>query len=163
MRPFKCLQSVMSNANHPQFHQQTVLLVATDPPVREYIAAFLVSASYKVLSAKDGEEGVQHAKKYGKEIDLILSTLDMPGVNGLGVAAQVSTMWPNVKVLLMSECRAGTLILNEGWHFLPKPFVESQLKALILTLLTPEGGVPKYRRPGLPPDIVPAVKEAAAN
>ena len=59
--------------------------------------------------------------QYQHEIHLLLSALDMPGVNGLGLAAQVSIRWPSVKVLLMSECSVGTLILNEGWHFLPKP------------------------------------------
>jgi hypothetical protein len=75
----------------------------------------------------------------------------------LGLAAQISMKWPNLKVLLMSECRGGTLVLNEGWHFLPKPFVASQLNALILTLLTPAGMVPKYQRPGYP-----ATKKAKA-
>jgi hypothetical protein len=54
---------------------------------------------------------------------------------------------------LMSECREGTLILNEGWHFLPKPFVQAQLNALVLTVITPEGSIPKYKRPGFPADL----------
>jgi len=81
---------------------------------------------------------------------ILLSALDMEGINGLGLAAQLSMKWPNIKVLLMSECRGGTLVLNEGWHSLPRPFVVSQLNALILTLLTPTGMVPKYQRPGFP-------------
>jgi len=140
----------MRNSLTPQNEQKTILLVSNDAVALEFMTRFLVGSSYNVLPAEDGEAALTEMKTYGREIHLLLSTLDMPGVNGLGLAAQVSMKWPNLKVLLMSECRAGTLILNEGWHFLPKPFVASQLKALILTLIAPEGMVPKYKRPGFP-------------
>jgi DNA-binding response OmpR family regulator len=140
----------MANSLTPQVDQETILLAADDPVVLKYVTKSLVEGGYRVLSAPSGEDALMEMKHYKLEIHLLLSALDMPGVNGLGLAAQVSMKWPNVKVLLMSECRGGTLILNEGWHFLPKPFVISQLKALIATLITPEGGIPKYRRPGFP-------------
>jgi DNA-binding NtrC family response regulator len=117
----------------------------------------LVQNNYEVLAAESGEDALKAMKKHRGEIHLLLSALDMPGVNGLGLAAQVSMKWPDLKVLLMSECRGGTLVLNEGWHFLPKPFVASQLNALILTLVAPVGMVPNYKRPGFP-----AAKKATA-
>jgi len=136
----------MEHAHSPQNDQKTILVASNEPSVLEFISGFLVRGSYNVLSATGGEEGVRQMNRYKHEIHLLLSALDMPGVNGLGLAAQVSEKWPNVKVLLMSEFSGGTLILNEGWHFLPKPFVQSQLNALILTLISPEGMVPKYKQ-----------------
>ncbi len=41
---------------------------------------------------------------------------------------------------MMSGFTGGMLVLNEGWHFLAKPFVPSQLYALILGLVSPESG-----------------------
>src|ERR1700691_422836 len=140
----------MANSLAPQNDQKTILLVTDDAVVLDFVAASLVQNNYNVLIGRSGEEGLKQTKVYKHEIHLLLSALDMAGMNGLGLAAQVSVKWPDLKVLLMSECRGGTLVLNEGWHFLPKPFVASQLNALILTLLTPDGMVPKYQRPGFP-------------
>lgn len=140
----------MGNSLAPQEDQKTILLATDDPLVLAFMTKSLVQNNYKVLSAHSGEEALMEMKHYKHEINLLLSALDMPGINGLGLAAQVSTKWPDLKVLLMSECRGGTLVLNEGWHFLPKPFVASQLNALILTLVSPAGMVPKYKRPGFP-------------
>jgi hypothetical protein len=47
---------------------------------------------------------------------------------------------PQLKVLMMSGFTSGMLVLNEGWHFLAKPFIPSQLRALILGLVFPVGG-----------------------
>jgi DNA-binding response OmpR family regulator len=140
----------MANSLAPQNDQKTILLATDDAGVLRIVAASLVQNNYNVLAAPSGEKALMQMKDYKEEIHLLLAALDMPGVNGLGLAAQVSMKWPGLKVLLMSECRGGTLVLNEGWHFLPKPFVSSQLNALILTLLTPAGLVPKYKRPDFP-------------
>jgi DNA-binding response OmpR family regulator len=140
----------MVNSLAPQNDQKAILLATDDAGVLRTVTASLVQNNYNVLAAPSGEKALMQMKDYNEEIHLLLAALDMPGVNGLGLAAQVSMKWPDLKVLLMSECRGGTLVLNEGWHFLPKPFVSSQLNALILTLLTPAGMVPKYKRPGFP-------------
>jgi CheY-like chemotaxis protein len=140
----------MEHLHAPKNDEKTILVVNNEPSVLSFISGFLVKSGYDVLTASGGDEAVHQMKHHKHEIHLLLSTLDMPGVNGLGVAAQVSSRWPDVKVLLMSECSSGTLILNEGWHFLPKPFVQSQLSALISTLIVPEGGIPKYKGPEFP-------------
>jgi len=111
----------MEHLDTPRSDQKTILVATNEPSMLEFISGFLVKSGYYVLSATGGDEGVRRMTQYQHEIHLLLSALDMPGVNGLGLAAQVSIRWPSVKVLLMSECSVGTLILNEGWHFLPKP------------------------------------------
>ena len=62
----------------------------------------------------------------------------MPGMNGISLAAELSLDRPQIKVLLMSGFTGGMLVLNEGWHFLAKPFVPSQLRALIKGLISPD-------------------------
>jgi DNA-binding NtrC family response regulator len=145
----------MTNSLEPQTDQKTILLVTDNSEVLKAIGASLVEKNYRVLIGSNGREALEQEKKCKCRIDLLLSALDMEGLNGLSLAADVSSRWPELKVLLMSECRGGTLVLNEGWHFLPKPFVASQLNALILTLINPVGMVPRYKRAGYP-----AVKKA---
>jgi DNA-binding response OmpR family regulator len=148
----------MPNSLTLQDDQKTILLATDDQEVYTFMTTSLVKNNYKVLSAHSGDEALTEMNAYKDEIHLLLSALDMPGINGLGLAAQVSIRWPDLKVLLMSECRGGTLVLNEGWHFLPKPFVASQLNALILTLVSPASMVPKYKRPGFPAEKKAAVE-----
>jgi len=62
----------------------------------------------------------------------------MAGMNGVDLATQMSRERPNLKILLMSGFTDGMLVLNEGWHFLPKPFIPSQLRTLISGLVSPE-------------------------
>jgi hypothetical protein len=45
---------------------------------------------------------------------------------------------PRLKVLLMSGFTEGMLVLNEGWHFLAKPFIASQLRALVIGMVSPD-------------------------
>ena len=67
------------------------------------------------------------SQNYQPAIHLLLSDFDMPGMNGIALATQISVERPQIKVLLMSGFTEGMLVLNEGWHFLPKPFIASQL------------------------------------
>jgi len=61
----------------------------------------------------------------------------MTGMTGIELATQITAQRERIKVLLMSGYPAGMLILNEGWHFLPKPFIPSQLLTLISGLISP--------------------------
>jgi DNA-binding NtrC family response regulator len=61
----------------------------------------------------------------------------MAGMTGIELATQITAQRTEIKVLLMSGYPAGMLVLNDGWHFLPKPFIPSQLIALIASLISP--------------------------
>jgi FixJ family two-component response regulator len=61
----------------------------------------------------------------------------MPAMSGIELATKLCADRPKMKVLMMSGFTGGMLVLNEGWHFLAKPFVPSQLRALILGLMYP--------------------------
>ena len=58
-------------------------------------------------------------------------------MDGIGLATQITVQRLEIKVLLMSALTDGTIALNEGWHFLAKPFIASQLRALVATLASP--------------------------
>jgi CheY-like chemotaxis protein len=124
--------------NSPVLHNiKTILLVDDDPVVLKFVAECLVG-SYDILTANSGDEALQKSKGFEKEIHLLLSDLQMGGITGIELATQITVQRPKIKVLLMSGFDGGMLVLNEGWHFLPKPFIPSQLRTLVAGLISPE-------------------------
>jgi DNA-binding NtrC family response regulator len=117
--------------------KKTLLVVDDDPAILELTSGFLRD-DYNVLTAVSGKEALQTMKDYKGDLSLLLSDFEMPGMSGIELATQLAAERPQLKVLLMSGFPGGTLVLNEGWHFLPKPFVPSQMRLLIKTLISPE-------------------------
>ena len=65
----------------------------------------------------------------------------MAGMSGIELATKLTVKRPQIKVLMMSGFPEGMLVLNEGWHFLAKPFIPSQLRTLINGLIAPTGQI----------------------
>jgi len=129
---------VASVEQTPEFQdKRTILVVDDDAAVLESVAEFL-GRDYKVLRASSGKEALQQSKKSKSEIHLLLSDFQMAGMTGMELATQITAQRPKIKVLLMSGYPAGMLVLNEGWHFLAKPFVSSQLRSLVEGLVSPD-------------------------
>ena len=130
----------MENSIQPrvQSDQKTILVVDDDPRTLCLVSEVLVDANYAVLAANSGSLGLKQSREYKGQIDLLLSDFQMPGMSGVDLATQMTTDRPKLKVLLMSDFPDGMLVLNEGWHFLAKPFVPSQLRTLISGLISPE-------------------------
>jgi DNA-binding NtrC family response regulator len=117
--------------------QKTILVVDDDASILGAVSDIL-GHDYNVLRAGSGKEALQLSKDFPSEIYLLLSDFQMAGMTGIELATQVTAERPKIKVLLMSGYPAGMLVLNEGWHFLAKPFVPSQLRALIVGLVSPD-------------------------
>ncbi len=117
-------------------YKKTILVVDDDPAILNSVAGIL-SRDYNVLSANSGKDALQQSNDFKSEIHLLLSDFQMAGMTGIELATQITVQRAGIKVLLMSGYPAGMLILNEGWHFLPKPFIPSQLLTLISSLISP--------------------------
>jgi len=115
---------------------KTILLVDDDPIVLKFVTECL-AGSYDILTAGSGDEALQKSKDFKNEIHLLLSDLQMAGVTGIDLATQLTVQRPAIQVLLMSGFAGGMLVLNEGWHFLPKPFIPSQLRTLVAGIISP--------------------------
>jgi len=115
---------------------KTVLIVDDNAEILSVISRFLQD-EYKVLVADSGSMALEQARKYDGEIHLLLTDFEMPVMSGIELATLLSVDRPNIKILLMSGFTGGMLVLNEGWHFLAKPFIHSQLDALIRGLVSP--------------------------
>ena len=119
--------------------QKTILVVDDDESILKFVSELLSEGRYNVLTASSGVAALQQSRDCSHEIHLLLSDFQMPGITGIELATQMSLQRPQLKVLMMSGFTGGMLVLNEGWHFLPKPFIVSQLRALILGLVSPNG------------------------
>jgi DNA-binding NtrC family response regulator len=119
----------------PQNTQKTILIVDDEPLVLRFVSALLCAANYTILTGGSGAEAIRQSAEYPGSIHLLLSDFQMPGITGIELATLICVDRPEMKVLLMSGFPSGMLILNEGWHFLAKPFIPSQLRAIVTTVL----------------------------
>jgi PAS domain S-box-containing protein len=110
---------------------ETVLLVEDAEPLRKLAQSFLVERGFQVLAAANGEEAIQIAKAFLQPIDLLLTDVVMPGMNGRALAEQLVPMQPQIRILYMSGYTdsfiAGHGVLEQGTHLLHKPFTEQAL------------------------------------
>jgi CheY-like chemotaxis protein len=116
--------------------KKTILVVDDHAVIREGVTAFL-GRDYNILAANSGKEALRRSKAFKAEIHLLLSDFQMAEMTGIELATKITAERKGIKVLLMSGYPEGMLILNEGWHFLPKPFIPSQLRTLIEGLVNP--------------------------
>jgi len=116
--------------------EKTILIVDDDTVSLATISGFL-NGQYNVLVAKNGADAVLRSEEYQDEIHLLLTAFSMPEMTGMELASKINLQRPDVKVLLMSPFPDGMLVLNEGWHFMPTPFIESQLRTLVTSLIAP--------------------------
>jgi two-component system cell cycle sensor histidine kinase/response regulator CckA len=121
----------------------TILVVDDDPSILALVAKLLAESGYNVLTASSGEEGLRRSRDFNGEIQLLLSDFQMPQMSGIDLATAMTLERPRLRILLMSGFTGGMLILNEGWHFLAKPFITSQLRALVAGLIPPVASPPR--------------------
>ena len=116
--------------------QKTILVVDDDPSILRSVSVLLRDDNYNVLTSSSGRDALKQSKDYKRQIHLLLSDFQMPGLSGVDLATQMTLKRPNLKVLLMSGFPKGMLTLDTGWRFLAKPFISSQLRALVLSLVS---------------------------
>ena len=78
----------------------TVLLVDDDPAVAKVLGALLTQAGLTTYPARDGQEAL--ALLASKPVDVVVSDVRMPGMDGLQVLAEVSRGWPDIPVILLT-------------------------------------------------------------
>jgi len=107
---------------------ETILLVEDSEPLRKLVKTFLDSAGYRVFSADSGESALEVSTKIERALDLLLTDVVMPGMNGRILAEHLLPRQPGMRVLYMSGYTdsfiAGHGVLDPGTHLLHKPFTE---------------------------------------
>ncbi len=127
--------------NPPQVLQgtETILVVEDESSVRKMICTFLSEKGYKVIESLTTEDALRIVRYSQDEIDLILSDVIMPGMDGKTLYEQVKVIRPYIKVLFMSgypdEIISPRGIIQKGIPFLQKPFNSQTLNAKIREVL----------------------------
>jgi two-component system cell cycle sensor histidine kinase/response regulator CckA len=119
---------------------ETILLVEDDVMVRRLLSATLEANGYTVLQASDGAEALEVARK-ASAIDILLTDVVMPTVNGVEVARAIAASRPSVRVILMSGY-ADDVLTSYGLDasdavLLHKPFTEDRLLTAVRSALGP--------------------------
>ncbi|HEY6813920.1 MAG TPA: response regulator, partial [Croceibacterium sp.] len=110
-----------------------ILLVEDEDMVRAVAERALARQGYTVVTAADGDEGVE-AVRNNPDFDLIVSDVVMPSMDGPAMAREIRQLAPGMPVLFMSGYAEEQLrreIDIEGMHFIPKPFSVQQIAAKV--------------------------------
>jgi CheY-like chemotaxis protein len=109
----------------------TILLVEDEPAFLNMTAKMLEHLGYTVLSAGTPGEAAHIAENQAGDIHLFMTDVIMPGMNGRDLARMVLSHYPNIRLLFMSGYTADIIahqgVLDEGVHFIQKPFSLSRL------------------------------------
>jgi PAS domain S-box-containing protein len=130
---------------------ETILLVEDEPMILQVTTLMLKSLGYHLLPASTPGEAIRLAQEYAGEIDLLMTDVVMPGMNGRDLAKKLLSLYPNLKQLFMSGYTANVIaqhgVLDEGVNFLQKPFSMEDLAAKIGEVLNqdPPDSHHKYR------------------
>ncbi len=112
----------------------TILLVDDTPKIRPLVRGILSELECVILEAGSGETALETASTHSGRIDLLLTDLSMPGMNGLELASKLRQIRPGVKVLCMSgQMLPATPV--EDVHFIEKPFLPDALLSKVQHLL----------------------------
>lgn len=112
---------------------QIVILVADDNAlVRNLVTLLLQQEGYLVLSAADGHEGLELSRQYPGSIELVITDVAMPRLNGIDLYARLALERPGIRVLVMSGADTSEIVgQNVNLPFLPKPFDGETLLARV--------------------------------
>ncbi|MGK2851160.1 MAG: hybrid sensor histidine kinase/response regulator [Candidatus Limnocylindrales bacterium] len=99
-----------------------VLLVEDDASIREFAERVLRSAGYEVLEASDGDQGLAISEAHAGPIDLLMTDIMMPGIDGRELAARIRAKRPTIGIVVISGYADVGQDLEAEAYFLAKPF-----------------------------------------
>ena len=119
---------------------ETVLVVEDEEYILRSIQKIIKSYGYTILEAKDPETALQISRNYTKKINLMITDIIMPIMNGKELSKIIQKDHPDTQVLFISGYSEKVIdlkgILEEGIEFLQKPFSPIELVSKIKQILT---------------------------
>jgi two-component system cell cycle sensor histidine kinase/response regulator CckA len=110
---------------------KTILLAEDDSLVRELVHEYLKDHGYQLIVAESGQAALDASQSYKGRIDLLLSDFQMPNMDGITLAEQISMSRPDTKTLLMSGYTGDSARFSQGTRskpaFIQKPFMPLDL------------------------------------
>ncbi len=118
---------------------ETVLLVEDDAAILNMSSRMLRELGYTVLAAGAPEAALHIAQEHTGELQLLVTDVIMPGMNGRALAERLQARYPQLKCMFMSGYAASVIthhgVLEQGFHFLAKPFSRDELARKVREVL----------------------------
>jgi CheY-like chemotaxis protein len=121
---------------------ETILVVEDEASVLKLACAVLEGLGYRVLAAPNADEALALADAQEGKIDLLITDVIMPEINGRDLADRLQALHPELRVIFMSGHTADVIarrgVLDEGRHFIQKPFSREKLARKVSEVLRVE-------------------------
>ncbi len=123
----------------PAGNGETILIVEDEKTILEMLTTMLQDLHYTILAAPTPHKAMALAQKHAGKIHLLLTDVVMPEMNGRDLAAQLASVYPELKFLFMSGYTANVIahqgVLDEGVQFIQKPFSMKDIAVKIQNIL----------------------------
>ncbi|MDZ7699888.1 MAG: PAS domain S-box protein [Deltaproteobacteria bacterium] len=123
---------------------ETILIVEDEKTVLQLGKMILERLGYTVLAAESPVEAVEIVRKESGEIHLLMTDVVMPRMSGKALVEEIQNIRPDIKTLFMSGYTANAIahqgVLDEGVHFIQKPFGLKSLARKVRGALGSENG-----------------------
>lgn len=124
----------------PTGNGQVILVVDDEASIREITKETLETYGYNVLTASDGTEAVTHYARENRKIDVVITDVLMPVMDGLSTIRALQKMNPDVKIIAASGVAMNKVLVDTSdpkvETFLSKPFTAEQLLRTIASVLS---------------------------
>jgi len=133
----KCRETNKQLAIGAAVGKETILVVEDEPTVRTLIGAVLADAGYNVLETASGPEALRAVAHHPDAIDLLLTDVRMPGMDGCDLAEEFRGLRPDARIMFMSAYTDDPRAVNvsRGAAYLQKPFAPDTLTRKVRELL----------------------------
>jgi two-component system, cell cycle sensor histidine kinase and response regulator CckA len=103
-----------------------ILVVDDTVEVRTLVSRILEGQGYQVIDVSNAQQALSASEEAKGEIDLLVTDIKMPGMDGIELAVQLTTSYPEIQVLFISgQCEESEIQVHieKGFGFLSKPFM----------------------------------------
>ena len=126
----------VGNSNLPSGGGEWILIVDDEESIRDMTRQTLESFGYRVLLAANGEEAVALYAAHHFEIEVVLTDMMMPGMDGTTTIAKLMDINPQVRIIATSGIHANKVLASHGTgNFLEKPYTAESLLSTLSHVL----------------------------
>jgi two-component system sensor histidine kinase EvgS len=144
--PLREEEPVAGEPEHPpeQFDRgtETILFVEDEPAILQLGRTMLHQLGYDVLTAATPQAALEQARRLSRSIDLLITDVVMPGMNGKELSRRLMSDHPHMRRLFVSGYTANVIahrgVLEDGMHFMQKPFTQADLAVKVREVLDGE-------------------------
>lgn len=117
-----------------------ILLADDDAAVRDLVKRALTSEGHTVHVTQDGAEALDYLEQHGGPVEILVTDVDMPALDGISLAEKALTLKPGLGVVLMSgfsdQLERANALKARRLASIAKPFTLEQIKLMVRSILS---------------------------